>query len=231
MAITKNPAQATLDKSTTTPSSSKGFTSKEKTELDRSSQTGDLEAIVASKGLKNIADAVEKVVLLYSYARQADVFEFIKEYTKRPIANFVEILGSADLRIEKVEEFKTRSVKQRYTIKSTKPATYASTQDLSAEDIAVAEKLIEGPSSAYKWVQKKYTEESYKVVQGVEGFHSRAFSDKDDLFGLADTNTKKILGLKRKDQKLLAKMDTRKEKRQAIRTYLSDLLGSQGAAG
>lgn len=88
------------------------------------------------------------------------------------------------------------------------------------------------------------------VTQGVEGFHSRAFGDFDDLrriIGPGDgTRPQTILGLTirdpdetsgadadraRRDQAISARLDTRKEKRIAVLRYVYAMMASCGAIG
>jgi hypothetical protein len=239
--FTKNPAQNSTDKSS--ESSLPDTEVPNATELARKALSGNLESVVASKASKNISDAVDKVVLLYSFARQTDVYEFIQHYTKRPIASFIDIFGTSDLQIEKVETLKTRLVRLRVSLGNVArsvgafaASTAASTAGLVGVPVATGSgtaAAAAGYVSKYttKTVEKEYKETSYKVTQGQEGFHSRAFSDEDNLFGLAQPNVQKILGLNKKDSKLLSKMDTRLEKREQVRVYLADLLNHQGIPG
>jgi hypothetical protein len=88
------------------------------------------------------------------------------------------------------------------------------------------------------------------VTQGVEGFHSRAFGDFDDLrriIGPGDgTRPQTILGLTirdpdettgaeatraRRDQAISARLDTRKEKRVAVLRYLYTMFATCGVLG
>jgi hypothetical protein len=88
------------------------------------------------------------------------------------------------------------------------------------------------------------------VTQGVEGFHSRAFGDFDDLrriVGPGDgTRPQTILGLTirdpdettgaaadraRRDQSISAALDTRKEKRIAVLRYLYTMFATCGVLG
>lgn len=85
------------------------------------------------------------------------------------------------------------------------------------------------------------------VVRGVEGFHSRAFGDFDDLRQLAtDQSMKTVLGLTtddvkdvrggrrnriNRDEGIAARLDTRKEKRAQVFRYLNALLASHGILG
>jgi hypothetical protein len=67
---------------------------------------------------------------------------------------------------------------------------------------------------------------------GTEGFHSRAFGDVEDLFGLVDPQVKKILGLsKEKKHATAKKLDVRKRRRSAVREYVDELTKSRGLLG
>lgn len=88
-----------------------------------------------------------------------------------------------------------------------------------------------------------------EVVRGVEGFHSRAFGDFDDLRQLvqnADGRPRTILGLTvadpdetsgpdeqraQRDQGVAARLDTRREKRIQVLRYLGSLMASRGILG
>jgi len=85
------------------------------------------------------------------------------------------------------------------------------------------------------------------VTRGVEGFHSRAFGDFDDLRTLVSpgegARPMTFLGLTtrdpdetsdgsgQRDQEIAARMDTRKEKRTQVLKYLFDLMSSCGVVG
>lgn len=90
-----------------------------------------------------------------------------------------------------------------------------------------------------------------RAIRGVEGFHSRAFGDYDDLRALVrddgDGRPQTILGLTITDPhdassareeiragrsaRISAALDTRKEKRQAVYAYLTSLMASRGIVG
>jgi hypothetical protein len=80
-----------------------------------------------------------------------------------------------------------------------------------------------------------YKEESdghVVVATGREGFHSRAFSDQDNLFGLANPTVRKILGIKTTDDRATyAKLDVRSERRAVVRSYVFELNHSRGLLG
>jgi len=64
--------------------------------------------------------------------------------------------------------------------------------------------------------------EGKNVVSGVEGFHSRAFGQYEDLFGLVTADIESVLGIRRGSDKS-AKMDTRKRKWLAVKTFRDSL--------
>ena len=71
-----------------------------------------------------------------------------------------------------------------------------------------------------------------RVSEGKEGFHSRAFSDYADLFGLVNPKVRKVLGLsKDKRQAVADNLDVRPIRRQAVRKYVQELAETQGLLG
>jgi len=76
------------------------------------------------------------------------------------------------------------------------------------------------------------TVEGEYVITGREGFHSRAFGDVEDLFGLVDPKVKTILGLtKEKSHTAAKKLDVRLRRRTAVREYVYELTQSRGLLG
>lgn len=237
MKATENPAQAKISKAKATASASKGLSEKAKTEVGRADKTGNTEILVADEAAKTLKDAVNRVVLLYSYARKGDVQAFVETFIWRPVATMAQVFGSADLKISAVEKWSSKLVKVR--------RKYSLLSRLMTEVSVFGANLMAGPAVATgvqagleasylqgsDYVRKRYKETSYAVTAGKEGFHSRAFSDEDNLFGLVQPTVKKILGLTRSDEKLLAKMDTRREKRVAVRAYVAALMRSPGVLG
>lgn len=82
-----------------------------------------------------------------------------------------------------------------------------------------------------KWITKKKTVEQGYKVDGVEGFHSRAFSDESNLFGLVDAKVTKVLGISVSNQAVAKKLDVRGIRRQAVRDYMQELTNSRGLLG
>jgi len=71
-----------------------------------------------------------------------------------------------------------------------------------------------------------------KVIQGMEGFHSRAFGDFSDLFGLVTPEIDKILGIKNDKTRLASKMgDTRGIKREAVLELRNELEFTRAVLG
>ena len=68
------------------------------------------------------------------------------------------------------------------------------------------------------------------VVQGIEGFHSRAFGPFQDLFGLVTPEIENITGIKRGTNSA-QKTDTRKQKQDAVRDFVAGLGLGRGIVG
>jgi hypothetical protein len=66
---------------------------------------------------------------------------------------------------------------------------------------------------------------------GTEGFHSRAFSDNSDLFGLVDSRVKRILGLTKEKEAVAKRLDVRGRRRAAVVEYVHELTNSRGLLG
>lgn len=69
-----------------------------------------------------------------------------------------------------------------------------------------------------------------QVVQGIEGFHSRAFGPFDNLFGLVTSDIENIVGIKRGSPQA-SKGDKRKVKQDAVKAYVATLLFSRAILG
>lgn len=68
------------------------------------------------------------------------------------------------------------------------------------------------------------------IIQGIEGFHSRAFGPFDDLFGLVTPEIEEITGIKR-GTNAAQKSDTRRQKQDAVKDYLAGLGIGRGIIG
>lgn len=142
--------------------------------------------ILAIEKERTIENAVDYLVRLYSYlkANSLDVGQFLRNYSWRPVATLVDILGST-----------------KFSIKEDPPG-----------------------SGTF-------------VTSGQEGFHSRAFSDESNLFGLVDPQVGNILGLKKPktgtDMRTtaVAKLDVRGARRKVVREYVNELTNSRGLLG
>lgn len=75
-----------------------------------------------------------------------------------------------------------------------------------------------------------FTENGDDVAQGVEGFHSRAFGARQDLFGLVGPEIEDVVGVKR-GSPAAQKIDTRLRKLQAVQQYISALRFSRAILG
>ena len=64
--------------------------------------------------------------------------------------------------------------------------------------------------------------DGHNVLQGIEGFHSRAFGPYGDLFGLVTAELEEVVGLRR-GTTAAQKGDTRKVKQDAVKDYLAGL--------
>lgn len=135
--------------------------------------------ILSMESERTIENCVDYLVRVYSLIRQynLDVGAFIRHFTWRPVANMVQILGSADFSI------------------------------------------TEDPPDSGNY-----------VASGTEGFHSRAYGDVSDLFGLVNPNVKKILGLV-KDSATAKRLDVRASRRSVVRAYIEELTNSRGLLG
>ncbi|CAB4130962.1 hypothetical protein UFOVP276_143 [uncultured Caudovirales phage] len=81
-------------------------------------------------------------------------------------------------------------------------------------------------------------EEVYKnngkngVIQGTEGFHSRAFGNVAGLENLVNASVHKVLGLSvEKQHATLSRLDTRSRKWAAVMAYADELTGEKGSRG
>jgi hypothetical protein len=76
----------------------------------------------------------------------------------------------------------------------------------------------------------QFTGDGVAVLQGIEGFHSRAFGPYEDLFGLVTSDIETVLGLARASR--AAKMgDTRLRKQNAVKEYVAALQFARAVLG
>ena len=76
----------------------------------------------------------------------------------------------------------------------------------------------------------EFSSDGQEVLQGIEGFHSRAFGPYNDLFGLVSPEIENILGIKRGSTSA-QKADTRLRKQQAVQQMAAALSFSRGILG
>jgi len=211
-------------------------------------------AVLMQEKERTIEHSVDFLVRSYSFVKlnNLDVGDFLRAYSWRPVATMVDILGSSNLEIKqtskgvkkvvkqkrkltKEEQAKIRKDKRRAIIgEALLPAGASETQKalaLSAyrRKTAALEKEKD-PKYGYRYVTRQFTQVGYEVT-GKEGFHSRAFGDVEDLFGLVSPTVKRVLGLSNKKRKIAAKMDVRKRRREVVRLYVAELTGSRGLLG
>jgi hypothetical protein len=178
-----------------------------------------------------VENSVDFLVRAYSFVKvnNLDVGDFLKSYSWRPVATMVDILGGSDLSINKVTKYKTVVVKKKVSRKKLVPKevmTYdeyglpAGMQTIGVEEMVPSTKLV----------KRKVAFTGY-TVDGKEGFHSRAFGDVEDLFGLVSPTVTRVLGLSTNKRKVTARMDVRKRRRDAVRAYVGELTGSRGLLG
>lgn len=79
----------------------------------------------------------------------------------------------------------------------------------------------------------KTAEHTYEVTAGIEGFHSRAFGDIADLFGLVSPKVVNILGFKKDNQEsaVIPKLDVRRSRFRAALRYRNELSEGGGLLG
>ncbi len=178
-------------------------------------------------GGNTVEGTVDKLVRTYSYARvnDMDMGDYINVYIWRPVATMVDILGASDLSIEKREVSHTVAVKTKHRriVKGAKDPTLAG--------LLVGQSIENLPSEIYTKTTSKVVTKSVYEVKGKEGFHSRAFGDKADLFGLVNPTVKRVLGLSRSRKKIASRLDVRARRRAVVRSYVAELLGSGGLLG
>lgn len=107
---------------------------------------------------------------------------------------------------------------------------------LGGENFNIQEKskmvFTNGSLSSSGPLLESQTVEGEYVISGDEGFHSRAFGDVEDLFGLVDAKVKTVLGLnKEKKHAAAKKLDVRLRRRTAVREYVDELTQSRGLLG
>lgn len=74
-----------------------------------------------------------------------------------------------------------------------------------------------------KFIPGKQGESPVVATQGVEGFHSRAFGDYKDLFGLVGPSVGSIIGIENQLDKANVRFDTRRERWLRVLAYVIEL--------
>lgn len=158
----------------------------------------------------SVENSVDFLVRAYSFvkANNLDIGDFLKAYGWRPIATMFEILGGADFDIQESSKSKTIVVRRR----------------------VLRSRNGEKPVYGTKYVKKTVTKKTYNA-SGDEGFHSRAFGDVEDLFGLVNPTVTRLLNLSSDRRKIASRLDVRKRRRDAVRAYVQELAQSRGLIG
>jgi hypothetical protein len=73
-------------------------------------------------------------------------------------------------------------------------------------------------------------ENGHQAIQGIEGFHSRAFGGFEDLFGLVTPDIENITGIKR-GSTVAQRGDVRLRKQRAVQEYVSSLQFARAILG
>jgi len=194
-------------------------------------------AVLLQEQERTIENSVDFLIRSYSFVKvnNLDVGDFLRAYTWRPVATMVDILGGSDLEIKRTEKKVKKVVKKKYlkrkAIEDTFDLNKFRDQSIPGEpQVSVAPVTPRPAVYGYRYVSRYVTKVGYEV-SGKEGFHSRAFGDVEDLFGLVSPTVKRVLGLSKSKRKVAAKLDVRKRRRAAVRDYVGELTGSRGLIG
>lgn len=187
---------------------------------------------------RTVENSVDFLVRAYSFVKinNADVGDFLRSYGWRPVATMVDILGSANLEIKKVTKKIKKVVRQRVVKKKAgKMVLYYTDKEGNIVDKntpgSIEFTMSYDATYGTKFIGREVTQTGYEVV-GKEGFHSRAFGDVADLFGLVSPTVQTVLKLdKQGKRKVAERMDVRKRRREVVRSYVEELTGSRGLLG
>lgn len=173
----------------------------------------DQNAVLAQEKETTSENSIDYLVRAYSFIRvnNLDVGDFLRAYSWRPVATMVEILGGSDFQLNRTTRTVNKVVRQRIK---------RSGGGKSGTKAVYSTKLVKRPVNIT----------SYQA-EGTEGFHSRAFGDLEDLFGLVSPTVTRVLKLSGSKRKVAARLDVRKRRRDAIRSYVEELTGSRGLIG
>ncbi len=182
-------------------------------------------AILMQEKERTVENSVDFLVRAYSFVKvnNLDVGDFLRAYAWRPVATMVDILGSSNLEIKQTTKQVKKVVKQKI-VKQKAKVVVVTWADGSTKKVVRAKAKY-----GFRYVTRTFSQVGYEV-KGKEGFHSRAFGDVEDLFGLVSPTVKRVLGLGKK-RKAAAKMDVRKRRREVVRLYVAELTGSRGLIG
>ena len=210
-------------------------------------------AVLVQDQERTVENSVDFLVRAYSFVKvnNLDVGDFLGSYAWRPVATMVDILGGNDFSVSKVSRDAKRTVLKKKKLtkaelaKIKKQQSDADFAEFLAPDGTPAEQALalskyrqqsvdlgKTPKAkmGYQYVTETYSKIGYEV-SGKEGFHSRAFGDTEDLFGLVSPTVKRVLGLSDKKRKITAKLDVRKRRRDVVRLYVAELTKSRGLVG
>ena len=211
-------------------------------------------ALLLQEQERTIENSVDFLVRAYSFVKvnSLDIGDFLRSYAWRPVATMVDILGGSDLEITQVNKTSKKTVLQKYKlskeeqsrilVEKRKAIIAAALLPAGASDDAKARALTKyqkemaafekekAPVYGRRYFTRTVTRPGYEVT-GKEGFHSRAFGDVEDLFGLVSPTVRRVLGLSDAKRKVAAKLDVRKRRREVVRLYVAELTGSRGLIG
>lgn len=163
------------------------------------------DTLLAMETDRTIENSIDYLVRIYSFIKYhgLDTGDFLRNYTWRPVATLPEIMGSVNFNIVESAKY---------------------IPPVEADDFV-------GANQQY-FTKPSVVQEGEYVITGQEGFHSRAFGDKSDLFGLVDPEVRNILGLSKEKEPATAKrMDVRALKREVVWAYVQELTESRGLLG
>jgi hypothetical protein len=211
-------------------------------------------AVLMQEKERTVENSVDFLVRSYSFVKlnNLDVGDFLRAYAWRPVATMVDILGSSNLEIKQTSKGVKKVVKQKRKLTKDEQAKIRKQK----RQAIIADSLLPAGASdtekalalsryrrrtaelerekdhkfGFRYVTRTFQQVGYEVT-GKEGFHSRAFGDVEDLFGLVSPTVKRVLGLSNKKRKVAAKMDVRKRRREVVRLYVAELTGSRGLIG
>jgi hypothetical protein len=191
-----------------------------------------------------VENSVDFLVRAYSFVKlnNLDVGDFLRAYGWRPVATMVDILGGRDLQIKKVEKKVKVAVKQKFLKKEANIVTIPyetpvpnplGPQSVTKEDYYLNPDTQVLSQAVYgtKYVTRLVSRFVYEA-EGKEGFHSRAFGDVEDLFGLVSPTVTRVLRLSSTSKRKVAeRLDVRKRRRDVVVSYVAELTASRGLIG